>query len=89
MRHNCNICGRFTKESNLVSLSDDYEEWLECKKCISPYDFKVYFSREILSETERAFVRLYERVSKEQIDNSQNEIYKELMNKIKVAQEEL
>ncbi len=89
MRYNCKICGKFTKDSDLALLSDDYEQWSECKRCLSPNDYKRYFSRNILSEVEFAFVRLYERVGRDMLDASQHITYNKLVDKVKASQEEL
>jgi len=42
----CALCGRFTKEEDLLYMAGDsddlggFEEWLECKKCTAPINLE-------------------------------------------------
>lgn len=42
----CDCCGKFRKDSDLVMMYGEGENWLECRWCMSISDKEVYFPKE-------------------------------------------
>ena len=46
MSKQCDLCGKFRADVNLVLMqAEGDEQWLECKDCMSPADHEIYFGK--------------------------------------------